>query len=145
MMLVTAAVVWANAPGEVVLGPGTEHCRTWATGVRCTLGPYEVNARARPIRNGSSEASARVGRFLQLLDWPSCRVDPAWLDGERGYQAVCTNGEHAWIGRWWVVDGLVLSQAVSGPAHRLVQEAGPWFERVGFARGQVRAPQLRLP
>lgn len=145
MMSFTTAVAWADALGRLALVSGTEPCRQWATGIRCTEGPYEITVRARPIREGSTEASARVGRFLQLLDWPSCRFEPAWLDGERGHQAVCTNGEHAWIGRWWVIDGVVLTQVVTGPAPGLAPVAERWFPRVGFAAGEVRAPRPRLP
>lgn len=145
MMLVTAAVAWADAPGALALPSHVPGCRRWETGVRCTEGPFEVNLRVRPVRAGSSEASARVGRFLQMLDWPRCRFDPAWLDGIRGHQAVCTNGEHAWVGRWWVVDGVVLTQAVSGPQEELATVAERWLRRVGFGRGPVQAPRPTLP
>lgn len=145
MIAVTAAVAWADALGMLQVAPGIETCRQWATGVRCGDAGFEVTVRAQPVRADKSEASARIGRFLQMLDWPRCRFEPAWLDGERGTQATCSNGEQAWIGRWWVIDGVVLTQAISGPAAGLLPAAERWFPRVGFARGPVRAPRPLLP
>ena len=145
MIAVTATVAWADALGMLHLASGAETCRQWDSGIRCTDAGFEITVRARPVPTDKSEASARVGRFLQMLDWPVCRFEPAWLDGERGTQATCSNGEQAWIGRWWVIDGVVLTQAISGPAPGLLPAADRWFRQVRFVRGPVRAPRPALP
>ena len=127
------AVVWADVPGP---------CRVSERGVRCTEGAYEVNVRTAPIEP-SSTGAAHVDRFLDLFDWPRCSFDAAWLDGERGWQASCDDGERAWIGRWWVVDDAVWSQTVAGPRAGIEAAAVHWFARVGFPGKVITAPRLR--
>lgn len=131
-MFLTAAVVRVAA---------FDPCITSDVGVRCTDGAYEITVRSQPAEPDAE--AARVARFLDLLDWPRCSFDTAWLDGERGWQAQCDDGERAWVGRWWILDGETMSQAVAGPLPGIHTAAEHWFDRLAFPDRAVAAPRLR--
>lgn len=135
--MIPVAVAWAGAPVHI---QAPERCRRWTGGARCLDGRYEITTRVVTLRPGATERSATIGRFLDLLDWPRCRFMPALLDGTEGIQARCDDGDQAWISRWWIVDGLVLSQAIAGPAANIDDAADQWFRQVGFVDRPISAP-----